>query len=164
MQFLQAIPEFRHALYVLEPELAEQDVIRQLRYAQAQRAAGSRRAMQQLQQQQTRCHVLLPVCVQRRKLETQCIVGLLCTGRLQLQQCSSGMGSLHSFNPLTKTRHVLWPRNCCSDLFIELHFGPRRYVDPEPFANSLQLNHAIQQVLRLCSKAAERMLQHHLQQ
>ncbi|KAF6259485.1 hypothetical protein COO60DRAFT_1001184 [Scenedesmus sp. NREL 46B-D3] len=62
MQFLQAIPEFRHALYVLEPELAEQDVIRQLR-----------------------------------------------------------------------------------DLFIELHFGPRRYVDPEPFANSLQLNHAIQQ-------------------
>ncbi|WIA08663.1 hypothetical protein OEZ85_008090 [Tetradesmus obliquus] len=62
MQFLQAIPEFRHALYVLEPHLAEQDVIRQLR-----------------------------------------------------------------------------------DLFIELHFGPRRYVDPEPFANSLQLNHAIQQ-------------------
>eukprot|EP00882_Tetradesmus_deserticola_P029931 GHRQ01033566.1.p1 GENE.GHRQ01033566.1~~GHRQ01033566.1.p1 ORF type:complete len:183 (+),score=55.05 GHRQ01033566.1:735-1283(+) len=63
MQFLQAIPEFRRALYVLEPELAEQDVIRQLR-----------------------------------------------------------------------------------DLFIELHFGPRRYVDPEPFANSLQLNHAVQQV------------------
>jgi hypothetical protein len=37
----------------------------------------------------------------------------------------------------------------CRDLFIELHFGPRRYVDPEPFANSLQLNHAIQQVCAL---------------
>jgi ubiquitin C-terminal hydrolase len=61
MQFLQAIPEFRHALYVLEPELAEQDVIRQLRYAQAQQAAGSQRAMQQLQQQHTNCRVLLSV-------------------------------------------------------------------------------------------------------
>jgi hypothetical protein len=32
------------------------------------------------------------------------------------------------------------------DLFIEMHFGPKRYVDPEPFANSLLLDHAIQQV------------------
>ncbi|KAF8072683.1 UBP26 [Scenedesmus sp. PABB004] len=31
------------------------------------------------------------------------------------------------------------------ELFVELRFGPRRYVDPEPFANSLQLNHAVQQ-------------------
>eukprot|EP00879_Flechtneria_rotunda_P021061 GHRR01022187.1.p1 GENE.GHRR01022187.1~~GHRR01022187.1.p1 ORF type:complete len:771 (+),score=324.72 GHRR01022187.1:120-2432(+) len=62
MQFLHAIPDFRHALYILEPHLAEQDIVRQLR-----------------------------------------------------------------------------------DLIIGLHFGPRRYVDPEPFANSLQLNHAIQQ-------------------
>lgn len=34
----------------------------------------------------------------------------------------------------------------CRDLFIEMHFGPKRYVDPEPFANSLLLDHAIQQV------------------
>jgi hypothetical protein len=27
-----------------------------------------------------------------------------------------------------------------------MHFGPKRYVDPEPFANSLLLDHAIQQV------------------
>lgn len=31
MQFLHAIPEFRRALYVLEPEIAEQEVVRQLR-------------------------------------------------------------------------------------------------------------------------------------
>jgi len=27
-----------------------------------------------------------------------------------------------------------------------MHWGPRKCVDPEPFANVLQLNHAIQQV------------------
>lgn len=36
--------------------------------------------------------------------------------------------------------------SCTRDLFIEMHFGPKRYVDPEPFANSLMLDHAIQQV------------------
>lgn len=38
------------------------------------------------------------------------------------------------------------PPPSCRDLFIEMHFGPKRYVDPEPFANSLLLDHAIQQV------------------
>jgi len=43
--------------------------------------------------------------------------------------------------------------SCClnRDLFIEMHFGPKRYVDPEPFANSLLLDPAIQQVCLLCS-------------
>jgi hypothetical protein len=68
------------------------------------------------------------------------------------------MRSLLCFHLLTNTHLASWPCNCCSDLFIELHFGPRRYVDPEPFANSLQLNHAIQQVLR-CGSSLQRGLQ-----
>lgn len=31
MQFLHSIPAFRHALYVLEPQLAQQDIVKQLR-------------------------------------------------------------------------------------------------------------------------------------
>jgi hypothetical protein len=45
------------------------------------------------------------------------------------------------------------------DLFIEMHFGPKRYVDPEPFANSLLLDHAIQQVGTLKQQLASRLQQ-----
>lgn len=31
MQFLHSLPDFRHALYVLEPHLAAQDVVQQMR-------------------------------------------------------------------------------------------------------------------------------------
>lgn len=32
MQFLHSLPAFRNALYKLEPELAEQDIVRQMRW------------------------------------------------------------------------------------------------------------------------------------
>lgn len=63
-------------------------------------------------------------------------------GGLQQQRCA--VWPL-PFIPNCSTSRAAAP-TCRRDLFIELHFGPRRYVDPEPFANSLQLNHAIQQV------------------
>lgn len=59
-------------------------------------------------------------------------------------------------------RVTCWPQHLsscvmlmvCRDLFIEMHFGPKRYVDPEPFANSLLLDHAIQQVGTLAMQLA----------